>query len=106
MTTATGPPATAATDTSVTSDQYFEKSVQKPEKAHERPGSTSSNDSGAADLEKQHEDDGGPVRPVQSSTESVYPGGRETVAVMIALILTIFLVALVRFLEPKQRNSC
>ena len=92
----TNPPATATTEVSVVTSQSLEKSIAKTEEAHERPGSTSSNDSGDADLEKQAPDDGGPVQPVQSTAESVYPGGKEVAAVMIALMLAIFLVALVR----------
>ena len=95
MTTQVNPTATPATETSVTASQQLEKSITKPEEAHERPGSTSSKDSADGDLEKQHGEDGGAVKPVQSTTESVYPGGKQTAAVMLALVLVIFLVALV-----------
>ena len=76
----------------------LENAVPKPEEIHERPISSSSVDTGNADLEKQQVDDGmSPVEPVKSTTESVYPGGKQTAAVMTALILAIFLVALVSF---------
>lgn len=95
MTTTTNPPATAVTENSVVTSQDVEKSIAKPEEAHERPGSASSISSADHDLEKQQEGDGGPVQPVQSTAESVYPPAKETAMVMIALILAIFLVALV-----------
>lgn len=97
----TNPPATAVTENSVVTSESVEKSITKPEEVHERPGSTSSTSSAEHDLEKQKEDDGGPVQPVQSTAESVYPSGKETAAVMIALVLAIFLVALVRSALPS-----
>ena len=105
MTTATNPPATAVTENSVVTSQSVEKSIAKPEEAHERPGSTSSIESTDHDLEKQQESDGGPVQPVQSTAESIYPSGKETAAVMTALILAIFLVALVRSALPSPKSS-
>ena len=96
MATPDNPSTTAATEISDYTTASLDKTVPKPEEAHERPGSTSSHDSDEVDLEKQPTNDGtSPAERVQSSTESVYPGKAETAAVMVSLILAIFLVALV-----------
>lgn len=71
--------------------------VAKPEEAHEKPPTPSLHSSHDADLEKQQpDDDMPPAEPVKSTTESVYPGQAQTVAITISLLLAVFLVALVR----------
>ena len=94
------PPATAATMSSQNTTESVEKVIAKPEEAHERSNSLSSLDTGNVDLEKdlekQPEVDGTiPAQRVQSSTESIYRGKAETAAIMLALVLAIFLLALV-----------
>ena len=79
----------------------LDKTILKSEESHERPRSLSSNDT--SDLEKQPADDGmSPAEAVQSNAESEYPNAKQTAAIMIALMLAIFLVALVR--RPRRHT--
>ena len=72
-----------------------ESSAVEAKETQERRESSSSSDTEHHDLEKQPEDGTTPAERVQSSTESIYPSGKETAAVLVALMLAIFLVALV-----------
>ena len=77
-----------------------------PKEDHERPASSSSEGTGKVDLEKQHNSDRtSPAERVQSSTDSIYPGGKERAFVMIALMLAIFLVALVQPTSLRTANN-
>lgn len=71
--------------------------IATPEEALEKPGSLSSHDSDRNDVDaRQPDEDMPPAKPVQSSTESIYPPGRTVAFVMIALLLAMFLNALDR----------
>lgn len=70
---------------------------------HSRRTSSASSDVIAEDLEKQdHVDTMPPAQPIKSTTESIYPGGKERTFIIIALILSIFLVALVHLPSPEK----
>ena len=72
------------------------------EEAHERSDSSSSHDitpNEKLDLQPQPGDDLSPAQPAKSNAESVYPGFKQTAAVITALLLAMFLVALVNLPE-------
>ena len=90
------PPATAATETSDSFTEPLEKEISEPKEEHERPLSHSSHSSEDLDAEKQDPNDGtSPAHRTQSQSDTEYPGPKEMAIVMLALILAIFLVALV-----------
>ncbi|KAK5170658.1 uncharacterized protein LTR77_005247 [Saxophila tyrrhenica] len=79
---------------------HLNNPVATPEEAHERPVTSSSADSqhNDDDLEKQQQpdEDMPKAEQVQSTTESIYPGQAQTIAVVVSLMLAMFLVALDR----------
>jgi hypothetical protein len=94
---------TAKRDASTQDASLHRETSERP------PTSYSSHGSENIDEEKQAAiDDMAAAKPVQSSTESIYPGRGQTVAVMVSLVLAIFLVALVnmRHCIPKTANRC
>lgn len=69
-----------------------------PRESNERRPSTASHsiDDATGEKRPQDNDDTTPAHQVQANAESVHPPGRQVAAVMIALLLAMFLIALDR----------
>lgn len=96
-------PPTAASHTSSTTSPTPEKTHDKAMEAVEQARSSISHDSDAGPSEKQEDVSETPLERTQTS-DSAYPSNKEVIPVIAALMLAIFLMALVRLMELNSVN--